>query len=126
MKTQRWETGCEENLRSKDLDPLSKRSFSTEGSFAKERRAEWFIVGQKGGKAGCLVGNKVPALGCDAVLSPQFNPLWASGCQECSPLGRGAREKIKHTHCDRRAVYRSVCLWVGVCECAYGYVGSIQ
>lgn len=110
MKMQRWETECEENPPSKDPDHLSKRSFSTEGSFAKERRGEWFIVGQKGRKAGCLVANKVPALKCDAVLSPESDLLWASGCQECSQLGSGAREKIKHTQCDR------VCLCIWVCE----------
>lgn len=81
MKMQRWETKCEENPRSKDLDHLSKRSFSTAGSFAKERRGKWFIVGQKGGKAGCLVGNKVPALKCDAALSPKSNPLGPLGAR---------------------------------------------
>lgn len=40
----------------------------------------------------------MPALKCDTVLSPELDPLWASGCQECSQLGSGAREKIKHTH----------------------------
>lgn len=116
MKMQRWETECEENPPSKDPDHLSKRSFSTEGSFAKERRGECFIVGQKGRKAGCLVANKVPALKCDAVLSPESDLLWASGCQECSQLGSGAREKIKHTQCDCRVV----------CVYAYGHVRSIQ
>lgn len=117
MKMQRWETECEENPRSKDLGHLSKGSFSTEGSFAKEWRGERFIVGQKGGKAGCLVGNKVPALKCDAALRPESDPLRAPGCQECSQLGSGAREKIKHTLCDHRTVYRGACVCVSVCLC---------
>lgn len=118
MKMQRWETECEENPPSKDPDHLSKRSFSTEGSFVKERRGEWFIVGQKGWKAGCLVANKVPALKCDAVLSPESDPLWASGCQECSQLGSGAREKIKHTHKHTHAHSHSVTM--GLCTACVG------
>lgn len=75
----------------------------------------------------------MPALKCDTAFSTEFDPLWASGCQECSQLGSGASEKIKHTlwlqdcqGCVRHCALVYLCARVCACEWVLAIHTSIQ